>query len=142
VTLLDNTELLSTLVLGLSGLVERSDVIMDAVAEGMNDLKTSGAARVPDGMPSVTELSSLASQLTAATPVLSQLLDSALVEPEMIALLSDISEAATEGAASARANHTKVTGVRDALRSFKDPEVQKGLGLLVEIARSLGRRLD
>lgn len=142
VTLLDNAELLSTLVLGLSGLMERGDMIMDAVAEGVNDFKASGAAARPEGMPSLSEAGALAGQLTAAGPVLEQLLSSSLVAPEMISLLSVVSEAATEGMENAKQNDTQVGGVRDAFKSIRDPEVQKGLGLVVEIARSLGRRMD
>jgi len=43
VTLLDNAELLSTLVLGLSGFVERGDMIMDAVADGVNEMKAASS---------------------------------------------------------------------------------------------------
>ena len=142
VTLLDNAELLSTLVLGLGGFVERGDLIMDAVADGVNEFKASGAALAPEGMPSVAELSGLAGQLAGAAPLLTQLLDSAIVKPEMISLLNDVSEAATEGAENARKNETTVSGIRGTLKTLKDPEVAKGLGLLVEIARSLGRRMD
>lgn len=141
VTLLDNAELLSTLVLGLSGFVGRGDMIMDAVAEGVNDFKAAGGATKPDGLPTLAEASALAGQLATATPVLHQLLDSALVSPEMISLLNDVSEAATEGAANAKANDTEIGGIRSLVKTLKDPEIQRGLGLIVEIARSLGKRM-
>lgn len=141
VTLLDNAELLSTLVLGLSGFIERGDIIMDAVADGVNEFKATGASVAPEGMPSVSELSALAGQLAGAAPVLTQLLESSVVKPETLSLLNDVSEAATEGAENARRNDTSVSGVRGTMKVLKDPEVAKGLGLLVEIARSLGRRM-
>ena len=142
VTLLDNAELLSTLVLGLSGFVARGDMIMDAVAEGVNDFKSAGRADAATELPSVGELTAAAGQLAASAPFLADVLDSAITKPETIALLSDLSEAATEGAANAQANQTKVDGVRSAVRAFRDPEVQRGLGLLVEIARVLGRKMS
>lgn len=142
VTLLDNAELLSTLVLGLSGFVERGDMIMDAVAEGVQDFKKAGGAKPSGDMPSLTELGSVAGQLASSAPALEGVLNSSMVEPETIALLSQFSEAATEGAANARANNTRVEGIRSAVKTLKDPEVQRGLGLLVEIARSLGRRMS
>ena len=52
-----------------------------------------------------------------------------------------LSEAATEGAAVARANDTEITGVISAAKTLRDPEVQKGLGFIIEIARSIGRRM-
>ena len=64
-----------------------------------------------------------------------------MARPETVQLLSDVSDAATEGVARARANDTRVTGAFAALKTLKDPEVQRGLGVLVEISRSLGRRM-
>lgn len=141
VTVLDNVELLSTLVLGLSGLVERGDMIMDAVAEGVTDFKTARASQRAQGQPSMGELAEVAAQLSAATPLLKEFLDSPMASRGTVELLSLVSEAATEGAANARANQTEVTGVFSAAKTLKDPEVQKGLGFIIEIARSLGRRM-
>jgi hypothetical protein len=126
VVLLDNAELVSTLVLGLGEFVARGDMIMDAVADGVNDFKAAGGA----------------GQLAGSKQILSDLLNSAIARPETIALLSDLSEAATEGAANAARNDTKIDGVRSAVKAFRDPDVQRGLGLLVEVARSLGRQMS
>jgi hypothetical protein len=141
VTLLDNAELLSTLVLGLGGFMERGDMIMDAVAEGVNDFKSARAEGSTAALPSVSELGSLAGELNDARPALQSVLSSSMLQPETIALLSDLSEAATEGAANARANDTRVGGIRNLVGLLRDPEVGKGLGLLVEISRSLGKRM-
>ncbi len=141
VTLLDNAELLSTLVLGLSGFISRGEQIMEAVADGVNELKASGAVSRPAGMPSLADLGTLAGQLTATAPVLEHVLGSAMVKGETIDVLSLLSEAATEGAAKARTADTRVTGIRGAVKLLHDPEIQKGLGVLVEIAKALGRRV-
>lgn len=141
VTLLDNAELLSTLVLGLSGFISRGEQIIEAVAEGVNDLKATGAAARPAGMPSLAELGNVASQLSATAPVLEHVLASSMVKGETIDVLSLLGEAATEGMAKARAADTRVTGIRGALKLLHDPEIQRGLGVLVEISRALGRRV-
>ncbi len=142
VTLLDNAELLSTLVLGLSGLIERGDVIMDSIGEAVSEVQKAGPLPSADNAPSLGELAAAAGAMTNAAPLLSQVLDSSMASPETIDLLSTMSSAATEGAANARANGTKVDGVWGAMKSLKDPEVQRGLGLVIEIARSLGRRME
>lgn len=142
VTILDNAELLSTLVLGVSGFVERGDTIMDAVAEGMHDIKSSGVIPEHGEYPSLSDAGTAVGQLVASGPALTAVLESSMVKPETIALLSEISEAATEGAATARKNDTRVSGIRGALKLLRDPEVQKGLGVFAEIARSLGRRMS
>lgn len=139
VTLLDNAELLSTLVLGLGGFMERGDMIMDAVAEGVNDFKASRGDTAP--MPSLTDLSAVAGELAEARPALNAVLSSTMVEPDTIALLSEMAEAATEGVTNARSNQTKVSGLRGVVGLLRDEEVQRGLGMLVEVSRALGRRM-
>lgn len=138
VTLLDHAELLSTLVVGLSGFVERGEVIMDSLADGVREYKSSRPAG--PGAPSLAELGEVARELADAGPALRQVLSSPMVRPETIQLLGAFSAAATEGAATARADGTRI-GALGALRSLRDPEVQRGLGVLTEIARALGRHL-
>lgn len=141
VTLLDNAELMSTLVLGLSGLLERGDLILDAVAESVNDVKTA-ATEGADSYPSLPELSKLAKQSQEALPLLSSILDSSMASPETIELLGNMTDAATEGVARAQSQGTQVVGVRGALRALKDPDVQHGLGVLLEIAKSIGQKYN
>lgn len=140
VTLLDNAELLSTLVLGLSGFISRSEMIVDSLAEGLNDIRTVSASR-PAGLPSLEDLKTISAELLEAAPILRQVLASSMTSPATIELLSTISESAVEGAERARANQTQVKGAFGALKAMKEPEVQRGLGMLIEIARALGRRL-
>jgi hypothetical protein len=140
VTLLDNAELLSTLVLGLSGFISRGEMIVDSLAEGLNDIRTVSASR-PEGTPTLADLRTVTSELVEAAPALRQVLSSAMTQPATIDLLSMLSEAAVEGAEAARRNHTEVKGPFGALKAMKEPEVQRGLGLLIEISRALGRRL-
>jgi hypothetical protein len=140
VTLLDNAELLSTLVLGLSGFISRGEMIVDSLAEGLNDIRTVNASR-PAGAPTLADLRTVTSELVEAAPALRQVLGSAMTQPSTIELLSLFSEAAVEGADNARRNHTEVKGAFGALKAMKEPEVQRGLGLLIEISRALGRRL-
>jgi hypothetical protein len=138
VTLLDNAELLSTLVLGLSGMVARSEFIMDSVAEGLHDMRRSEDAA---GMPSLAELRTVTSELVEAAPALREILSSAMLRPETIDLLSTLSEAATEGAERARSNPDGVSTF-GLVKALRDDDVQRGVGMFVEIARALGRGLD
>lgn len=140
VTILDNAELLSTLLLGLAGFVERGDTIMDSVASGVGELKAVG---LPEGsglsLPSPAEITGLVSALTRATPVMTEVLESPMVSSDTVELLGLITASASEGAARARQTNASVTGLRAALRALKDPDVGRGLGLIVEIAKALGR---
>jgi len=138
VTLLDNAEFLSTMVLAFGGFVARGEVMMDAVADGVQELKETavGSGR---GLPSVSDVSTLVNGITSATPAITRMLASPMFEQETIDLLVTMAGAATEGMTAAGANGTSVTGLRGALKALKDPEVQKGLGVVIEISRALGR---
>jgi len=142
VTLLDNAELLSTLVLGLAGMLERGDTIIDSISAGIDDVKAAGGVGTSLALPTPAEVTDLVSALSRATPVITNVLDSEMVSDDTVHVLSLLSGAATEGVATARAERTSVSGVRAALKALKEPEVARGLGLVVEIARALGRRLD
>ncbi len=137
-TLLDNAELLSTLVVGLSGLMERGDYIMDTVAESLREFKDASEAA---DLPSAAELRTVATELQAGLPAVQRLLNSPIVEPRTIDTFSQLSEALTEGVAVAKADGTKVTGIRSFFTALRDADVQRGLGATIEIARSLGRRM-
>ncbi len=141
VTLLDNAELMSTLVLGLSGFMERGDLILDAVAESVNDVKTA-ATEGNNSYPSIPELTRLAKQSQEALPLLSSILDSSMASPETVKLLGSMTEAATEGVARAQSEGTRVKGVRGAMKALKDPDVQHGLGVMLEIAKSIGQKYN
>lgn len=142
VTLLDNAELLSTLTIGLSGFIARGDFIMEAVAEGVNDLKKGGGPFPADSgeLPKVADLIGIAQELSNAGPTLTAVLNSSMVQPETIGLLSMLSEAATEGAATAQQGGAKI-GPLGVAKALRDDDVQRGLGLFIEIARALGQRL-
>lgn len=141
--LLDSAELLSVLTTGLSEFLARGDTIIDSVAGSVRELQgvapdTTSATRARE---KASELRSLAGHLTDAMPSIDRLLVSGMLDPRMIDLLTLISDSAVEGAAHAADNSTTVRGVRGTLKALRDPDVQRGMGLLVEIAKSLGRRL-
>lgn len=142
VNLLDHVELLSTLVTGLNGFVERGDTIIESLAAGVAEVR--GAQQPGAGVDVSGALDSaktLMGGLNDSLPHLNRLFASGLINDELLAVLSLVADAAVEGSANARQKGTTVNGVFGALRSLKDPDVQHGLGLLVEVARSLGTRL-
>lgn len=141
VTLLDNAELLSTLAIGLSAFIERSEVIMDSVAEGVNEFRASGAWEGVEDRPSLGEMTEVAREFAAASPALKQILNSPMVRPETIDLLGTLSEASTESAARVRDGDAR-TSLWATLTSLRDPEVQRGLGFVIEFSRALGRRMN
>lgn len=141
VTLLDHAELLSTLVLGLGAFMERGDLIVDAIAESVNDAKAA-ASEGSSSLPPLAEMTKLAKQGQEALPLLSMVLDSPMARPATIDLLGTMTEAAVDGAARAQQEGTKIKGARGTLKALKDPDVQHGLGVMIEIAKSIGQKYN
>ena len=151
VTLLDHIDLVSMLVTGLNGFFERGDTIIESLASGVAELRDgraasgstfdvkaaleqakAGAALLSDAMPT----------LQAALPSLSKLVQSGVLNDDLIDVLGLVGQSAVEGTRNAKSAGTSVSGVLGTMKALKDPEVARGLGVLVEIARALGKRVQ
>jgi hypothetical protein len=141
VTLLDNAELLSTLVLGLVGAVGRSDVILETIASGIREVRDSRSPTPNPAAPSLGELRAISAALGDAVPTIMELLSSPIVAPETVATVSILGQSATEGVALARRSAPKTLGVVGLVKALKDPDVSRGVGVAIEIAKALGRRI-
>ena len=138
--LLDHAELLATLVQGLSGFIARSDTIVDAVAAGVGELKQAAEGQT-DKLPSLSEAGAIAGQLADALPVAQRVLQSEMLNPDTIDMLAEVGAAGTEGFETARRQNTQVS-LFGALGAMRDPQVQRGLGVAIEVAKALGRRME
>ncbi|MEO1056990.1 MAG: DUF1641 domain-containing protein [Actinomycetota bacterium] len=139
-SLLDNVELLAVLIGGLDGLARKGEVIGDTLAEVYTEAKAAVDASGLDPAQTTQQLSMLIPTLADASPAINRILDSPIVEPEPIDVLSETAVALVRGLKAAQANDTRV-GLTGALRSTRDPDVQRGLGFIVEVAREFGRVL-
>lgn len=140
-TLLDNAELVAVLVGGLDGLARKGEVIGDTLAEVLHELRAAGKASGLDPATTTQQLATLIPTLADASPAINRILDSPIVEPEPIDVLSETAIALVRGLKSAQANDTRV-GLTGLVRATRDPDVQRGLGFLMEVAREFGRVLD
>ncbi len=139
-TLLDNAELIAVLVAGLDGLARKGEVIGDTIAEVIQEAKAAGRASGLDPVQTTRQLSTIIPTLADASPAINRILDSPIVEPEPIDVLSETAVALVRGLKSAQANETRI-GLTGLLRATRDPDVQRGLGFAVEVAREFGRVL-
>jgi Protein of unknown function (DUF1641) len=136
-TLLDNADLLALVVQSLDGLLRRADVIGNSVESSLGDVR----ALADSARFLIEPTRKLAEQAPGIADAASALLDSGMFNREVVTLLGQFADALVAGSAAATRNHTSVTGLRATLHVLKDPEVGRGLGLLVEVARALGRGL-
>jgi Protein of unknown function (DUF1641) len=148
--LLDHAELLAVLVSGLDGFVRRGDAITDSLSSAVVELKGASAAGVIPGGDAfkgvdlqglAQSLATLSGSLVGATPGLNTLLSSRLTDPEAAEVLAQLGQALVEGKAAAAADPGGPKGVFGFWKVTKDPDVLRGLGFLIQVARAFGRRM-
>ncbi len=138
--LLDNVELLAVLLSGVDGLARKGEIIGDTLAEVLYEVRAAGRATGLDAKETTRQLATLIPTLAEASPAINRILDSPIVEPEPIAVLSETAVALVKGLKAAQANQTMV-GLRGLISATRDPDVQRGLGFVIEVAREFGRDL-
>jgi uncharacterized protein YjgD (DUF1641 family) len=152
--LLDHVDLLAILVIGLDGFVGRSEIIGEALAEGVSDIReladSTGASGGVDLAGTVSSLAALASALPKLTPGLTRLvdedviggmLDSGILAPDSLAHIGLLATAVNRGATDAVESPIAVKGAYSMLRQLKDPDVARGLGYTLSILKAVGREL-
>jgi hypothetical protein len=138
--LLDNAELLAVIVSGIDGLARKGEVVGDTIAEVIAEVRAAGRATGLDARTTTHQLATIIPTLAQASPAINRILASPIVEPDPIDVLSETAVALVKGLKAAQANQTQI-GLRGLYRASKDPDVQRGLGFIVEVAKSFGRDL-
>lgn len=146
--ILDHLDLIATLIDGLDGFIRRADVISESVTAGVADIRqlaTAGDHERPWASVDVGALTDTLARLSTAAanaaPALERLLNSPLTDVRTADTIADLGEALLEGKQAADADHSKRKGLFALLRATKDPDVARGLGLMIHIARAVGRRV-
>lgn len=148
--LLDHADLLAVLVTGLDGFVRRGDAITESLASAVGEFKGASAAGVVPGAEALKgvdlqglaeSLATLSGSLVTATPALKTLLSSPLTDPQAAQVLAQVGEALVEGRAAAIADPGGPKGIFGLWKVTKDPDVVRGLGFLIQVARAFGRRV-
>ena len=145
--LLDHADLLAILIVGLDGLVGRSETIGQTLVEGLTDLKGIAGNGDGDVVASLTTLSAALPKLApmvaevADSGLLDSVLDSGIADPAMITEVSRIGRGLTAGAAAAREQPIEVTGIFSAMKLLKDPDIQRAVSYFAAVAKSIGVEL-
>ena len=132
--LLDHADLLAVLVNGLDELLKRGDVISDSLTQTIAEMRdattdsdAASALTLVDLPKLARSLTSLSAVLAEAGPVIAALMNSTLADPRAIQVVSVGAQAVTAGAARAREEQTKFSGVFSLLRALRDDDVQHDL---------------
>lgn len=141
-TLLDHADVLAVLVSGLDGFVRRGDTITETLSSAVSEFR--GASPGSDALKGVdlqglaASLATLSGSVVTATPALNTLLSSGLTDPQAAQVLASLGDSLVDGKAGA-ANPPK--GLYGLWKATKDPDVARGLGFLLAVAKSFGRRV-
>lgn len=152
--LLDHVDLLAILVVGLDGFVARSEVIGEALADSVTELRTAAEATKPaepvDVGGIVSSLVALSSALPKLTPTLTRvadedflanMLDSGIFSPESLAHIGVLAGAVNQGATDATEQPIQIKGAMSMYRQLKDPDIARGLGYTLSILKAVGHAL-
>lgn len=136
-TLLDHADLLAVIVSGLDGFARRGDVIATTLSEAVGELRggTAGMADI-DYRGLAASLGTLAGSAPALTALVDRVSDPAFQQ-----VATGLIDAVAEGREQLTRNPDVPTGVFGLLRALKDPDVARGLGFLVHVAKAFGQRL-
>jgi len=135
--LLEHADTLALGVVALDGLLRRADTISANIEGSLKDVKNIGDSFSYLGTPTKR----LAQDAPEIADAVEALLESGMLSREVVTLLGQLAGALVKGTDQAKANRTTVGGVLPLLRALKDPDVGRGLGLLIEVSRALGKTL-
>lgn len=146
--ILDHADMLATMVVAVDGLLRRAEVISDSLSSGVAEIRDAVAG--PNGgapwsaidVAAVSENATrLSAALVAGLPAVERVLRSPLADPKTADLLANMGAAILHGQQAAAADRHAPKGFFALLRAARDPDVSRGLGFMIQIARAFGRQL-
>lgn len=118
-----------------SALLERGP----AIADNINDLVLQLRSEAPEeGV--LSGVLPLASSLGKRSEAITNILDSAVLQPEVVEVIGHVGEAAVAADRATRGKSAQVGGIFAILGKLKDPKVQETLAFLFAFAEVFGQR--
>jgi uncharacterized protein YjgD (DUF1641 family) len=139
-----NAPALATLVVGGQALLSRGPEITENLNGVVNRLRdadgTGDLSNVRGAVSSLNTIAPLAPALAARTDVITEFLDSSVLQPQIVEVIGKLGEAAMEADKRTRGRSVGIGGTFALLRQLKDPQVQQTLAFAVEFAKIFGER--
>lgn len=98
------------------------------------------SGRLGTAVTAMAELAPVATALANRSETITGFLDSAILQPEIVQIVSFLGTAALEADKRTRGKTVEVGGVFALMREIKNPEVQETLAFLLEFAKVFGAR--
>lgn len=126
-----------------TALLQRGPEIADNVNGLVQQLRDEGSGSdgtLRNAISAMAQLAPLANAVGDRADVIASFLDSPILQPEVVAVIGTVGEAATEANARTRGKQAHVGGILALNKVLKDPDVQETLAFLVEFAKVFGQR--
>jgi hypothetical protein len=130
-----NASTLAMLVSSTQALLLRSRDIMDNVNDRVEILRDASDKREID----YTQYRDLLLAFHDASPTVQSFLQSPILQPEIVDVISRVGQAALEADRATRGRTATVGGAFALMRQLKDPQVQETLAFFVTFAKAFGR---
>jgi hypothetical protein len=130
-----NASTLALLVSSTQALLLRSRDIMDNVNDRVEVLREASNEREID----YTQYRDLLLAFHDASPTVQSFLQSPILQPEIVDVISRVGQAALEADQATRGRTATVGGAFALMRQLKDPQVQETLAFFVTFAKAFGR---
>ena len=160
-TLLDKIELVAFGISALDAFLQRSDTIIESIAKSVHDVRKNAPggememiSNAVSAMPQLAQtlplmadrlpqLLAVATQVQTVleSPEIIALMSSGIFSPETIFVISHAGDALVESYNASKVNPQQI-GLMGLLRALGDPDVQRGLGFLVDFGKRFGQQLD
>lgn len=145
-SLMDHADLLAILVQGAGDLLSRSDAISKNLSHGIATLRDVGQATFKESLDEIdfagvtTSLLGLGRSFADASPAIIRLVESDTISPAAIDVIAMTARSLVAGhQVAAEKNETIKVGTL--VKAVRDEDVMRGMGFLIEVARSLGKAL-
>jgi uncharacterized protein YjgD (DUF1641 family) len=140
-----NAPTLAALASMSSLLLQRGPEITDNINGLVRDLRehtsdNGGPGSLGQAVSSLAELAPLAPALAARTDTITGFLDSSILQPEIVDVISRVGEAALAADMATRGQQAEVGGIFAILKELKDPRVQETLAFLFAFAKVFGQQ--
>lgn len=147
--LAQHTELLNFAAEAASGFLQRAEIVVDNVAEGVQEARDAAAGTAGNAIGILAQLGGLLpaaqSVLGAITPLvesgsIEHLAQSKILAPEMIDTIAQLGDALHETQSKMKMNPEEI-GLFGLLKTMRDPDAQRAMGFLSTFLKEFGQRL-
>jgi uncharacterized membrane protein len=127
-----------------TALLQRGPEITDNINESVQQLReqldSGKTGQLGTAVNALAQLAPVAETLATRSETIQGFLDSAILRPEIVAVVGNLGEAALEADRRTRGRQVEVGGVFALMRQLKEPEVQETVAYLLEFAKVFGAR--